>query len=607
MALVAFNLLTKRITNESKTKKVDDDLIQMWHALFDLVRNDLTAYKFFKLPFKENPSVILTMTSCKRLDLFQQTVNSIINTWTDLGLVDQFIVVDDNSSVEDRVVMRNKYPFIKFIMKPLVEKGHLESMNIIYNILKEQNPNYWIHMEDDFLFFNPMTYVTLGIQGLTELYHFNIKQIMFNRNYVETFDRINMTGHVPYSDPDFSFHDYKPGGSQCQYWPYFSFRPSIIDVESVLKLGDFTSPMTFFEMEYAKRWTAAGYKTAFLNTITNIHIGKLCNTAGDNAYTLNNVPQFNGQIYLLDYNIKVINMYNRADRLQFITDRLKKERLSFQRVEAVDGKELTLTPDLLTLFKDNDFGFRRGVIGCALSHYNLWKELIESDKSYYVIMEDDASFCKNFLKKLQYILSECKYDLLFLGYHMSHNNRLANKEKYNVESENIVIESLKTDIYIGGTHCYIITKEGASTLLDFIDVNGIKHGIDYLMAKVQKVLPVHETVPHLSFADWVNSNDSTVDSDIQLDYSPVALNVSDKYIFLERLDQIGFDCFVAEKHLPKTDYELMCDSIDGCVAFNTLGFFKNKITELVRSPYFGTADGIYVNKDYYFNVFKKTK
>lgn len=605
MALVAFNLLTKRITFESKTKKIDDNLIQMWNSLFALVRNELTAYKFFKLPLKENPSVILTMTSCKRLNLFQQTVNSIINTWTDLLLVDQFIVVDDNSSVDDRAIMRDQYPFIKFIMKPLVEKGHLESMNIIYNILKEENPNYWIHMEDDFLFFNSMPYVTMGIQGLTKLYHFNVKQIMFNRNYAETFDRINMTGHVPYADPDFSFHDYKPGGSQCQYWPYFSFRPSIIDVETVLKLGDFTSPMTFFEMEYAKKWESNGYKTAFINTITNIHIGKLCNTAGDNAYTLNNVPQFNGQTALQDYNIKVINMFNRTDRLQSITEKLKKERLSFQRYEAVDGRSLTLTQDLLTLFKDNDFGFRRGVIGCALSHYNLWKELVKSNKPYYIIMEDDASFCKNFFNKLQEILKVRNYDILFLGYHMSQNNRLANKEKYNVESENTVVESLKTDLYIGGTHCYIITKEGASSLLDFIEMHGIKHGIDYLMAKIQKVLPVYETIPHLSFADWVNNNESTVDSDIQLDYSPVALNVSDKYIFLERLDQIGFDCFVAEKHLPKTDYQIMADSIDGCIAFNTLGFFKNKITELVRSPYFGTADGIYVNKEYYFNVFKK--
>lgn len=605
MALVAFNLLTKRITNESKTKIVDDDLIQIWHVLFEQVRSILTTYKFVRIPVKENPSIILTMTSCKRFNLFQQTMNSIINTWTDLSLVDQFIVVDDNSSVEDRYTMRDQYPFVKYIMKSQSQKGHLESMNIIYDLLKEEEPNYWIHMEDDFLFFNTLPYITLGMQGLNTLTSFNVRQIMFNRNYLETFDRINMPGHIPYVDPDFSFHNYKPGGSYCQYWPYFSFRPSMIDPKTILDLGNFTSEQTFFEMEYAKKWSSAGYKTAFLNTVTNIHIGKLCNTTGENAYTLNHVPQFNGQVLTNDYNIKVINMTSRNDRLRLISDKLKKENLSFQRYEAIDGRELTLTPNLLTLFKDNDFGFRRGVIGCALSHYYLWKELVASDKSYYIIIEDDASFCKDFSDKLRELLKVRNYDILFLGYHMSQTNRDANREKYNTESDFVSVESLKTDLYIGGTHCYIITKEGASALIDFIDINNIKHGIDYLMAKVQKIVPVHETVPHLSFADWVNTNESKVDSDIQFDYSPIALNVSDKYIFLERLDQIGFDCYIAEKHLPKTDYEIMADSIEGCVAFNTLGFFKNTLTELVRSPYFGTADGIYVNKDYYFNVFKK--
>lgn len=605
MSLSAFNILTKKITNESKKGSVDDDLVQIWNILFDQVRSTLTTYKFLRIPVKENPTIVLTMTTCKRLNLFQQTVNSIINTWTDLPMVDQFIVIDDNSSTEDRSIMVEQYPYIKYVMKPTTQKGHIESMNIIYNILKEENPIYWIHIEDDFLFFNTLPYITLGTHGLNTLSLFNVKQVMFNRNYVETFDRINMPGHITYTDPDFSFHDYKPGGSYCQYWPHFSFRPSIIDVETILKLGDFTSDQTFFEMSYAKKWSSEGYKTAFFNTVTNIHIGKLCNTPGENAYTLNNIPQFNGQTILKDYNIKVINMYNRADRLISITEKLKKENLDFQRIEAVDGKELKLTPELLSLFKDNDFGFRRGVIGCALSHYNLWKELVNSNKSYYVIMEDDASFCQNFSTKLSQLLTVRNYDILFLGYHMSQNNKDLNHDRYYTESDTVVIEELKNNLYIGGTHCYIITKEGASALIDFIDINGIKHGIDYLMAKVQKIIPVHETVPHLSFAEWVNVNESNVDSDIQFDYSPVALNVSDKYIFLERLDQIGHDCFVAEKHLPKTDYQIMADSIEGCIAFNTLGFFKNNLVELIRSPYFGTADGIYVNKDYYFNVFKK--
>lgn len=606
-----FKVLTKRIINDSKTKKVDDELIQLWNVLFEHVRPIYTEYKIYHMPTKPEPNIILTVTSCKRLDLFKQTINSIIRTWSDLPMVDQFIVIDDNSSDEDRNAMKALYPFITFIMKSYPQRGHLESMNMIYNILDEMRPMHWIHVEDDFLFFERMAYIATGIKGLKELEHFNVKQIMFNRNYIETMDRINMDGHVVYSDNMYSLHDYKPNGSNCQYWPYFSFRPSIIDVSTILELGNFDSPCTFFEMEYAKKWTEAGYKTGFINTVTNIHIGKLCNEVGENAYSLNNVPQFNGQTVDINsnLNIKVINLENRLDRLKNVSDQLDVEKLKFDRVTATDGKTLKLTPELLSMFKNNDFNYRRGIIGCALSHYYLWKQLTESDDNYYLIMEDDVTICKDFGRKVFDLIKKKDYDLLFLGYHMHDHNRKIRVE-YNLNNNihldnDVVVDKLKQDLYIGGTHCYIITKEGAQALIDFIDVNGIKHGIDYLMAKAQQILPVHETIPHLATAEWVANNDSAVDSDIQYDYNTIPLVVSDNYIFLERLDQIGNDCFVAERHMAKYDYEAMADSVEGCVAFNTLGFFKNAITELKVSPYFSQADGIYVNKDYYFNVFKK--
>lgn len=613
MSLTQFNQFTKWITEESKTKLINKDLIQLWNNLLEQVRGELTKYSpdslYHSLPFNKNPNIILTMTTCKRYNLFEQTINSIINTWTDLQLVDQFIVIDDNSSYLDRTKMSDNYKFIKYIMKTNEQKGHLESMNMIYNILESERPKYWIHMEDDFLFFNTMPYISLGLQGLDELFHFNVKQVMFNRNYAETLEQINMTGHIPYIDNTFSLHNYKPGGYQCQYWPHFSFRPSIIDAATILKLGNFTCNHIFFENEYAKKWTDNNYKTAFINTITNIHIGKICNTEGVNAYSLNNVPQFNGQSELQDFNIKVINMYNRQDRLNIINKQLKNENLYFQRIEAIDGKLLKLTPELLKLFQGNDFGYRRGVIGCALSHYYLWKDLVNSDDLYYVIMEDDVKLCNNFTDKLSWLLHEFNnnsdYNLIFAGYHMLPEDRNTYKDIYNIDTENVVIEPIKTNLYIGGTHCYIISKKGAQSLLDFIEINGIKHGIDYLMVKVQKTLPVYETMPHIAFADWVTNSNSIVDSDIQYDNNAVEVDYSDKYLFFKGLDQIGNDCFICNREIPKEKYYTIANSITNCIAFNTLGFFKNSISNLVASPYFKEDDGIYINKDYYLNFKKK--
>ena len=178
-----FNALTKKLIDISKNKSVDEECIKVWQFLFSIIKNDLISIPTTLPKFDKNgTNIILTMTSCKRLNLFKQTVNSILHTWNDIQLVDKWIVVDDNSSSEDRSEMINTYPFIEYIMKNESEKGHLQSMNKIYDILHSNNSAYWIHIEDDFLFFYPMNYVSVGISGLSALDNFNVKQIMFNKN-----------------------------------------------------------------------------------------------------------------------------------------------------------------------------------------------------------------------------------------------------------------------------------------------------------------------------------------------------------------------------------------------------------------------------------------
>ena len=67
---------------------------------------------------------------------------------------------------------------------------------------------------------------------------------------------------------------------------------------------------------------------------------------------------------------------------------------------------------------------------------------------------------------------------------------------------------------------YIINKTGAKKFVDFINANGIKHGIDYLMFRYaeQMGLNQYECVPRLIFSEFVSSS-KKVDSDIQYDRS----------------------------------------------------------------------------------------
>ena len=151
--------------------------------------------------------VMLTMTSCKRWDLFEKTVNSLLHTWTDIDKVDYFFCVDDNSSQRDRSKMKSTFPFIDFYMKQPNEKGHRASMNIIHEMLNTLKPKYWIHMEDDWLFFETDNYVQKSIDFLDRNEHRQIYQVLYNRNYAETYEGWTINGGEPIEgSPGFLLH-----------------------------------------------------------------------------------------------------------------------------------------------------------------------------------------------------------------------------------------------------------------------------------------------------------------------------------------------------------------------------------------------------------------
>ena len=568
------------------------------------------SLKMDDIPNNENHihNVILTITSCKRFDLFQKTMNSFLNNCSDIDKITYFFCVDDNSSDEDREQMMKMYPFFNFYFKNSGEKGHRQSMNIIWNKLNELKPKFYLHLEDDWLFINKCNYITESISFLERFESENIHQILFNKNYAEIIDHYKFVGGtIINGDNKFKLHikdEPNLNGSNCAYWPHFSFRPSVIRTSSVLTLGNFDSPNTFFERDYADKYFNAGYMSAFFNEVNSIHIGKLTSESQNdkkNAYELNGEEQFlnsteaNAPSSKIN-KIKVINLLRRPDRKESVIENLKNANITnYEFVEAVDGNALIPTSDIITLFKGNDFGNRRGVVGGALTHYNLWKKLVESDVDYFLIMEDDFKIIESFKAEIEKINFE-KYEILLMGYHMFSKTLEKVKSIY-YNNDSVTIEKLQMDYYIGGIHCYSINKCGARKLLNYIDKNGIKHGIDYLF-KIIPELECFETRPHISFAEW-NEGGKAIDSDIQNLYDGIDLShtldkLLEKYYCYPNQDFFGSDiCHIGNKSL--FDQLLIAESNSNCICFNTLGYFKHDfdVTKLIK-----INCGLYVKKEY---------
>ena len=249
-------------------------------------------------PPQTSPRVLLTFTTCKRWDLFQQTVRSILRSWTDVSQVDAWFCVDDNSSEEDRTAMRTTFPWIEYYMKGPAERGHRESMNLIWNRLQETKPTFWIHMEDDWLFFKREAYVTRAMKALDTYRGRDVQQVVFNRNYGVVYTDIDRVGGKVL-EPGLLLHEKREGlvGKNCGYWPHYSLQPSMSRVEAILSLGNYDSPNRFFERDYANKYFTRGYQTAFFDGMFSIHIGKQhWETEGKNAYALNDLAQFNAPL-----------------------------------------------------------------------------------------------------------------------------------------------------------------------------------------------------------------------------------------------------------------------------------------------------------------------
>jgi GR25 family glycosyltransferase involved in LPS biosynthesis len=512
--------------------------------------------------------ITFSITTCKRFDLFEKTINSFINCCTDSYLIDKWICVDDNSSIEDQNKMKEQYPFFKFYFKKSSEKGHPQSMNIIKKLVTTP---YLFHMEDDWQFYEKNNYIQNCLEIVNE--NSNYGQCLINKNYSEIPNHDNIKGgimklthkgiryyeHEHYPNQEDFNKKYGSHIQNCAYWPHFSFRPSLIKTHILYKLGDFNTIIGHFEMEYSNRYYNSGFKSVFLENIYCKHIGRLTSERHNknipNAYELNNESQFidkndNQKSEPIKLTIKtiIINLENRPDRFtEFTKNAPISQFLKYNRFPAIYGKNLITTPQLLRIFDGNDYNMRCGLVGCALSHIKLYIDLVKDPTyNFYIILEDDITFTPDFDKKLLHILPHMvnpniNIDMIYLGHHMFpkyRNDNIYNKETLPSLFKWSSQKSLQMSM--GGTGGYIISKNGARKLLEFINKFGMTNGIDTVQQKSADLIDIYYTEPHLIFSECYLDDQNKPNSDIQYDhYSlsiPFNIRLEDEFKFYRELN-----------------------------------------------------------------------
>ena len=496
---------------------------------------------------KQNPfpNITFTITTCKRYDLFEKTINSFLNCCLDIHLIDHWICVDDNSSDQDRNKMKQNYPFFQFYFKNTTEKGHANSMNIIRNIISTP---YTFHIEDDWKFFSKQNYISLCLNILSQ--STEICQCLINKNYFELHSD-NIVGglpHVATNGQRYFIHEYCPDnlkfmekyGSNkrnCAYWPHYSLRPSLLKSKIFKEIGTYNPSSPHFEMDYANRYVSKGYFSAFLENIYCLHIGRLTSERFDtsklNAYDLNNEKQFSDHATSVSIKTVVINLDRRPDRWEKFVSQEEPKFLSYTKFSAVDGSRLIPTEQLQRIFDCNDYNMREGMVGCALSHIQIYIDFLSDPNNCICILEDDIEFVPNFKDKFIHLITclfkDPDWDLCYLGHHLWPQYK---KPEYYNREKMPVIEQWKTEtsmkFSMGGTGGYIMSKKGVRNLLEFLNKNGLTNGIDTMQQKAADSLKIYYSKPHLIYSQCATPT-TQVDTDIQYNNKSLRIPIEKRF------------------------------------------------------------------------------
>jgi GR25 family glycosyltransferase involved in LPS biosynthesis len=175
----------------------------------------------------------------------------------------------------------------------------------------------------------------------------------------------------------------------------------------------------------------------------------------------------------------VINLDRRSDRMEKLYSHNPELKGRVQRLSAYEGRKLKLTPALARLFKPHDFLWKKAIMGCALSHLELWWQLVHEkpDIENYLVLEDDVKLEKGWetvwAAATPHIPED--YDVIYLGGILPPNRKAFEtvKEKVNpyfskVAPNSIFGQNPPNRYFHWCNYSYILSRKGAQKILDLL-------------------------------------------------------------------------------------------------------------------------------------------
>jgi GR25 family glycosyltransferase involved in LPS biosynthesis len=187
----------------------------------------------------------------------------------------------------------------------------------------------------------------------------------------------------------------------------------------------------------------------------------------------------------------VINLEHRKDRLESF----KKNAPHLNDVayvwKAINGRTMSLTSQIANLFENNDFKWKKSVMGCALSHFQLWQRLANDPiASSYLIMEDDVRLATNWLDVWRAGIDSipADADVIYLGGVLPPNKAAfptivdpVSKYFARVAKNELFSPGRPRRYFHFCNYAYVMTRQGARKMMQLIDQKGIFTSGDHMI------------------------------------------------------------------------------------------------------------------------------
>lgn len=162
-----------------------------------------------------------------------------------------------------------------------------------------------------------------------------------------------------------------------------------------------------------------------------------------------------------------INLDRSPGRQRFMERQLKAQGLDFSRVRARDGSKIRLSDvaDMEKLEKWSDL-LTPNAVGCALSHIDAYRRLLDSRDSHALILEDDVALLDGFAEVARDCADKMPKDSVALLYFHGDTKRFLRDNAIGLANgRSLMAAETEWSAYAGGA--YVIHRDTAKRIIDY--------------------------------------------------------------------------------------------------------------------------------------------